>query len=124
MNKNQRGFSVYTVISILAFLLLVFVLTLPQFFNLDKKEKADECVHNMKIIYRAVANYMKDRKEDFKGDTVDLIRTGYMKKTYECPEDGPGDKYIIEGHYDTGVIIVKCPHEEEFPSHKLPPNFK
>ncbi len=122
--RRNSGFSIYTVISIIAFAALIFILALPQFFNLNKREKTDECVKNMKIIYRAVENYMNERGESFTEDTQELIRTGYLKKTFECPENGAGDKYQISGNFETGEISVTCPHEDVFKDHKLPESFK
>jgi len=110
MFKNQKGFSVYRIISVVAFALLVMILSLPKFYNLDKKQKTEQCIKNMKRITSAVDQYLYDRQEDFRGDASDLVRYGYLKKSNECPEGGPGDKYIISGVYNTHEISVKCPN--------------
>jgi len=103
MIRNERGFSIYKVITIISFLVLVFVLALPQFYNLDKKEKTEQCVENMENIVHAVQQYMMERNEEFnvsrKEDTTDLKRTGYLNAVLECPEKGPGDNYIISGRF-------------------------
>ncbi len=116
----MKKFNIYKLISIIAFLLLIFILAVPQFFNIDKKKNAEECIKNMKIIYKAIERYMDERQINFEGTARDLMRTGFLKKTYECPENGVGDKYYMSGNYETGEIIVKCPHEEKFTDHKLP----
>ena len=116
----MKNVSIYKIISIIAFIILVFILVIPQKFNVNKKQKTEECIRNMKIIYDAIENYMLEHEEDFTGSTQDLVRTGYLKKSYECPENGVGDKYFMNGDFTTGEIIVLCPHEEKFKDHKLP----
>ena len=115
----MKKISVNKIISLLAILVLLFILALPQFYNIDKKKNTDICVKNMKIIREAIERYMNDREENFTGSQRDLIRTGYLKKIYVCPEGKPGDKYFIKGNYESGEIIVKCPLEDKFPSHNL-----
>ena len=86
----------------------------------------------MKIIHNAIKSYVTDQKQDFNGDQEDLIRTGYLKHTYTCPEAKPGDKYIISGKFlgeeESGKvkaeITVICPKAKEFPDHKLPESLK
>ena len=116
----MKKINIYKIISLVAFVILVFVLLLPQKYNIDKKQKTEECIRNMKTIYEGIKGYMQDRNEDFNGTAQDLVRTGYLKRSYECPEDGVGDKYIMSGNHVTGEIIVKCPNEAAFPDHKLP----
>lgn len=116
----MKKISIYKIISIIAFLILIFILIIPQKFNVNRKQKTEECLKNMKTIYEAIDNYMIEREEDFIGTTQDLVRTGYLKKSYECPEKGVGDKYFMEGNYSTGEITVKCPNESKFPDHILP----
>ena len=116
----MQNFNIYKVISIVAFVVLIFILALPQFYNIDKKKNTEECIKNMKILYKAVGRYMQERQLDFKGTQRDLRRTGYLKKSYVCPSGRPDDKYFIEGNHETGQVIVKCPLEEELPNHKLP----
>ncbi|KQC02967.1 MAG: hypothetical protein APR54_02525 [Candidatus Cloacimonas sp. SDB] len=115
----MKKISIYKIISIIAFLVLVFILIIPQKFNINRKQKTEECIRNMKTIYEAIDNYMKEREESFTGTTQDLVRTGYLKKSYECPENGVGDKYFMEGNLETGEITVKCPNEEKYPDHVL-----
>ncbi len=117
---KQSGFSIYTVISILAFLALVFILVLPQMFDLDENEKREESIKNMKTIYKAVQSYMEERQTDFTGGDKDLVRTGYLKKTLSVPGGKPGDKYLIRGIFETGVVSVTSPVADQFPDHKLP----
>ncbi len=118
----MKKISVYKIISILAFVVLAFILILPQKFNVNRKQKTEECVRNMKTIYEAIEDYMQEREENFTGTAQDLMRMNYLKKTYECPENGVGDKYFMEGNFETGEIIVKCPHEVKFKDHVLPEN--
>ena len=116
----MKKVNVYKIISVLAIAVLLFILILPQKYNVNKKQKADECIKNMNTIYKAIANYMAEREEDFTGTAQDLMRMNYLKKTFECPENGVGDKYFMEGYYETSEIIVTCPHVEKFPDHELP----
>lgn len=123
MRLKENGFSIYYVISILALLVLAAILILPQKFNINRKENTEMCLKNMKTIYKAVEQYMADRKTDFTGDISDLQRFGYLKKTFECPEKGAGDKYYVKGVFASGEITVVCPNVKEFPDHVLPDNF-
>ena len=116
----MKKISIYKIISLVAFLVLVFILIIPQKFNVNRKQKTEECLKNMNTIYEAIENYMAEREESFIGTTQDLVRTGYLKKSYECPEKSVGDKYFMEGNYSTGEITVKCPNEDAFPDHVLP----
>lgn len=120
----MKNINIYKIISAIAFLVLVFILIIPQKYNVNRKQKAAECVRNMKTIYEAVQNYMSEREESFTGSTQDLVRTGYLKKSFECPENGVGDKYFIEGDFNTGTITVRCPHEAKFSDHKLPDSYR
>jgi competence protein ComGC len=120
----MKKFSIYKVISLLAFLILIYILALPQFFNIDRKQNTDECLKNMRILHAAIKQYMAERNEDFYGSQQDLRRTGYLKSSYVCPEGKPDDRYLIKGDLATGVITVRCPHEEEFPDHKLPESMR
>ncbi len=120
----MKNFSIYRVISIIAFLILIYILALPQFFNIDRKQNTDECLKNMRTLYNAVEQYMDERNEDFYGTQQDLRRTGYLKMSYICPEGKPDDKYLIKGDLETGEITVRCPHEEKYPDHKLPESMR
>lgn len=115
---------IYKIISVVAFLVLIFILALPKFYNVNKKKNTEVCIRNMKIIYTAIKGYMSERGESFNGDQDDLVRSGYLKHTYSCPEAKPGDKYIISGDKTTGEITVICPKVKEFPNHKLPESLK
>ncbi len=116
----MKSFNIYKLLSIVALALLLFILILPQTYNVNKKQKAEECIKNMSTIYKAIRAFMEEREEDFNGTAQDLMRMNYLKKTYECPENGVGDKYFMQGVYLTGEITVKCPHEEKYPDHILP----
>ena len=128
----MKGNLVYKIIALVAFLVLIFILALPQFYNVNRKENTEACIRNMKIIYTAVKSYVKDQQKDFVGDQDDLLRSGYLKHTYSCPEAKPGDKYIIRGKYlgkdqngnVKAEISVICPVVKKFPDHKLPESLK
>jgi hypothetical protein len=126
MFSNAKGFSIYSIISIIAALALIFVLALPSFFNVNRKQKQDDCIKNMEETYRAINQYMLDKKVNFKGDAMDLKTTGYLKSIFECPEDGIGDKYFMSGTYNpdgNNKITVTCPNAKEFPKHVIPQSF-
>ena len=113
--------SIYKIISILAILILFFILILPTKYNVNKKQKTDECIRNMKTLYDAVELYLNDRQENFSGTAQDLYRMKYLKKAaFECPENGVGDKYFMEGNLETGEIKITCSHVDKFPDHVLP----
>ncbi len=42
---------------------------------------------------------MKEKK-NFEGTARDLMRMNYLKTTYECPENGVGDKYFMHGNFE------------------------
>ena len=119
MQGAKKRFSIYTFISIIAFVALIFILLIPRFYNVKEKEKQERCIENMVKIQNAIENYMVDRHQSFNGDLVELVRTGYLKHAYECPENGVGDKYIASGDFETGEVKVQCPNVKEFPEHKL-----
>jgi len=116
----MKKISIYKIISVVAFILLVVILVLPTKFNVNKKQKTDDCIRYMKIIYAGIDDYMHERQENFTGTAQDLKRTGYLKASYECPETGVGDKYVMSGNFETGEIIVTCANVLEFPDHVLP----
>lgn len=123
MKTNQKGVSVYRIVSIIFLLALIAVLSLPKFFDLNKKQKSEDCIRNMKEIKAAVESYMTDRNEAFSGNTGDLVRLKYLKTAYEeCPEGSVGDKYIISVNKETREINVKCPNEANNKDHVLPAN--
>jgi competence protein ComGC len=120
----MKNFNFYKILSLVALAVLLFILILPQTYNVNRKQKAEECIKNMSTIYKAIRNYMVEREENFVGTAQDLMRMGYLKKTYECPENGVGDKYFMEGIYATEEITVLCPHEAKYPDHILPESIK
>ncbi len=142
MLRNQSGFSVYTIISIVLFILLVFVLALPNFFNLDKEQNIEDCINNMKTIWVATTDYVRDTEADFNGNLEVLTKTRklqdeknyYMQTIPYCPETrGQTDSYIVFGKYvadkigdevkhNYGVIIV-CPSIDKYPKHFIPKMF-
>ena len=77
---------------------------------------------NIKMITDSVREYMDTRQESFVGDIDELDRTVGVKVSLECPSNGVGDKYFVEGDYATGKVTVTCPHhaEESFKDHVLP----
>lgn len=152
MSLNERGFSVYTIISIVLFLALIFILALPSFFNLDKTKNEEDCINNMKLIWVATTDYMKDNMTSFDGDlklltttykqALDVMdpdarakrREPYLSKVFECPENrGSKEQYIVFGMFllediqgteklNYGAIVV-CPNLTRYPRHFLPKNF-
>ncbi len=117
----MKNISIYKIISVIAAIILVFILVLGQKYSSDPKQETKECLKNMSTIHSAVQRYMDERGENFTGSISDLYRTGYLKKTsYICPSGKPDDKYFIEGKIKTGEIQVICPHEEKLPAHILP----
>jgi len=152
MSLNERGFSAYTVISIILFLVLVFILALPSFFNLDKTKNEEDCINNMKLIWVATTDYMKDNLTSFDGD-LNLLKTTYKKteealdgskkskarsyyldKIFECPENrGSKQQYIVFGKFVLEDIqgtkklnygsIVLCPNLARYPRHFIPKSF-
>ncbi len=121
MLRNTKGISVYVIITILAALILAFILILPQVLDIQRRENTEECLKNMREIETAISRYMAERGESFYGDTTDLNRTGYLRRpVYVCPEGTPESRYYLEGDYETGEIHVTCPLEDEFPDHVLP----
>jgi len=152
MILNERGFSVYTIISIILLLAMIFILALPSFFNLDKTKNADDCVNNMKLIWVAATDYMKDNLTEFNGDlnvlktsykkAKDVMdrsakskrKTAYLEKTLECPENRGSkaqyvvfSKFLVEDIAGTQKLnygtIVLCPNLARYPKHLLPKSF-
>jgi len=142
MLLNQRGISVYTVLSVILFLALVFILALPYMYNLDKEKNIDDCTTSMKNIWVAVTDYMTDTKSDFNGD-LNLLRNTrkqndpknyYLAETKFCPESQrQKTEYIVFGKYleemvgtelkaNTGVLVF-CPNLADFPKHFVDKTF-
>ena len=106
---GQSGFGIYKILIIVFLVALIGILALPQLFDLDKKEKAEGCIANMRDIVSATEKYMRDREEIFNGTTADLIRTRYIEfPTDECPSGPAGSKYNISVDAETGKVTVTC----------------
>ena len=56
---------IYKIIAAVAFLVLIFILALPQFYNVNRKKNTEDCIRNMKIIHNAIKAYVQDQKQDF-----------------------------------------------------------
>ena len=151
MLLNERGFSIYAIISVILLLVLIFILALPSFFNLDKSKNEEDCINNMKLIWVAASDYMKDNLVSFDGD-LNVLKTTYKKskagmdseeksskshyleKIYECPENrGSKAQYIVFSKFllediqgtkklNYGTIVV-CPNLARLPKHILPNSF-
>ncbi|MCF7912279.1 MAG: hypothetical protein K9M99_07115 [Candidatus Cloacimonetes bacterium] len=107
----MKKFSIYRLISILAFIALVFILALPNFFDINKKQETEECIKNMRVVYGAAEEFLRTEQKDFSGTSSDLERMGYLSKSYECPSEAPGDKYHVKVDAETGKITVRCINE-------------
>lgn len=121
MRANQNGFSIYRILSIIFFLGFLFVLMLPQMFDLNKKQKTDDCIKNMKKITEAVQSYVNDRGPVTKLTVADLCSSKYLEINPECPEENVGDKYQITIDPVKNTVEVKCANVAKHPDHKLPP---
>jgi len=122
---NDKGISIYVIISIVGLLALAFILILPQAMDIQRREKAEQCISNMRELDDAIRRYMAEREENFRGEARDLNRTGYLRRpVYVCPSGTPESHYFLEGNYETFEVIVRCPlhqeNPEEFPDHRLP----
>ncbi len=142
MLRNQNGISVYTVLSIILFIALVFILAVPNFFNLDKEKNLEDCINNMKQIWVATTDYMHDTNADFNGDLSILVKTRkktdpkdtYLASSLYCPETSRQKKeYLVYGKYiaeqigteikhNYGVIVI-CPNLAQFPKHIIEKGF-
>ncbi len=107
----MKKFSIYKLISVIAFVALIFILALPNFFNINKKQEKEQCIKNMKAVYTAAEDFLRAEDKDFTGTTNDLERMGYLNKAYECPSEAPGDKYQIKIDKESGKISVRCVNE-------------
>lgn len=142
MLRNQNGISVYAIISIILFAALIFILALPNFYNLDKEQNIEDCINNMKEIWVAASDYVRDTETDFTGDLELLRKTPKArdpKNTYLgshnfCPETArQKTEYIIFGKYVADKIgdevkhnygvIVYCPNLAQYPKHFIPKAF-
>ena len=143
MLLNQKGISVYWILSAILLIGLIFILALPHFFNLDTEKNVDDCTTNMKSIWVATTDYVKDFQTDFGGDLNLLCNTKkkedpknvYLLDKVFCPELGRDKKdYIVFGKYieerlesgetkvNTGVIVI-CPQLIKHPKHFLDKTF-
>ncbi|MCK9309095.1 MAG: hypothetical protein PHH43_01250 [Candidatus Cloacimonetes bacterium] len=142
MLRNQSGISVYTVLSIILFVALVFILAVPNFYNLDKEKNVEDCINNMKQIWVATTDYMKDTNTDFNGDLALLAKTPkkqdpknkYLSAMKFCPETSrQKSEYLVYGKYvaeqigtevkhNYGVIVL-CPNMAGFYKHNIPKAF-
>ncbi|MEF3694416.1 MAG: hypothetical protein V3576_03615 [Candidatus Cloacimonadota bacterium] len=142
MLRKQNGISVYTVLSVILFLALIFVLAIPHFFNLDKEKNVDDCINNMKEIWVATTDYIRENQTDFGGDLQLLYNTRkksdpsrrYLERINFCPETARlKTSYIVYGKYvqdmvgtetrdNIGVIVV-CPNLKSYFNHYLPKAF-
>lgn len=142
MLRKQNGISVYTVLSVILFLALIFVLAIPHFFNLDKEKNVDDCINNMKEIWVAATDYIRENKTDFGGDLQLLNNTRkksdpkrkYLEKISYCPETArTKTPYLVYGKYvqdmigtetrDNIGVIVLCPNLKTYFNHYLPKAF-
>lgn len=142
MLRSQNGISVYTVLSVILFVALVFILAVPNFYNLDKEKNIEDCVNNMKQIWVATTDYMKDTNADFSGDLNQLTKTPkatdpknkYLNSLRFCPETSrQKTEYLVYGKYvaeqigteikhNYGVIVL-CPNMDKFPKHMIGKSF-
>ena len=142
MLRNQHGISVYTVLSIVLFIALIFVLAIPNFYNLDKEQNVEDCINNMKEIWVATTDYLRDTNADFDGDLSVLRSTRkatdngnyYLGSKSYCPETSrQKDEYIVYGKYVAETIgtdvkhnfgvIVYCPNLDKYAKHFIPKIF-
>jgi len=142
MLRNQNGISVYTVLSIILFVALIFVLAIPNFYNLDKEQNVEDCINNMKEIWVAGTDYLRDTNQNFEGSPdilrntpkVDDPRNTYLSSASYCPESSRQKlEYKVFGIYIEDRIgdevkhnygmIVYCPNLQAYPKHFLPKIF-
>lgn len=143
MLRNQKGTIVYWILSAILFVALILILALPHFFNLDTEKNIDDCGNNMKSIWVAASDYMRDFNTDFGGDLGVLRNTPkkdnpketYLSSSHLCPEtQGEKKNYIVYGKYaeeklesgekkqNMGVIVL-CPELDKHPKHFLNKSF-
>lgn len=121
MGLKQKKLGFYRILSIIFFLFFVFVLTLPRMFDLNKGQKTDECIGNMKRIVEAAQKYVDDRGIEKSFTINDLVNGKYLETSPECPEENIGDKYNMILDFENQTVEVKCANEAKHPNHKLPP---
>ncbi|HNT52731.1 MAG TPA: hypothetical protein PKH19_04960 [Candidatus Syntrophosphaera sp.] len=141
MLHDQRGNTVFWVLSVILALALILILALSGKYNLDPEKNTDDCTTNMKNIWVATADYMGDTNADFQGDLEILRRTTrpnskapYLGEEKYCPESqGRKDAYQVFGKHATEVIdgtlrhyvgiLILCPNLHHFPRHLLDKTF-
>ena len=117
MNLNQKGISVYKILAVIFFLGLIFVLALPQFFDLRTREKTEECINNMKEVRAAAEQYMRDRDMLFVGTVDDLTRTRYLRTSHiQCPDQG---RYTVIVDPEDAKVTVICNNVDRLTDHVL-----
>ena len=117
MKLNQKGISVFKILALIFFLGLVFVLALPQFFDLRTREKTEECINNMKEVKAAAEQYMRDRDVLFTGTVDDLTRTRYLRTAHIlCPDQG---KYTVQVDPENWQVTVICNNADKLTDHVL-----
>ncbi len=121
MNTNQKGISIYKILSIIFALVFIFILALPNMFDLNKGKKTEDCIKNMKKITEAVQSYVNDRGPVTKITVNDLVNGKYLDNSPECPEENIGDKYNVIIDPVNNTVEVRCANEAKHPNHKLPP---
>ncbi|MCB5250644.1 MAG: hypothetical protein RBS16_03765 [Candidatus Cloacimonadales bacterium] len=121
MGLKQKKLGIYRILSIVFFLIFVFVLTLPNMFDLNKGQKTEECIKNMKNVVEAAQKYVNDRGLERKFTINELVNGKYLEYSPECPEEGIGDKYNMIIDLEENTVEVKCANEAKHPNHKLPP---
>ncbi len=141
MLNNQRGNTVFWVLSAILAIALIAVLALSGKYNLDPEKNIDDCTTSMKNIWVATADYMTETRTNFDGDLDVLRRTqrpnsksNYLSEEKYCPESqGRKDAYQVFGKHATEVIdgetrhyvgiIVLCPNLANFSKHMLDKSF-
>lgn len=137
MIQNQRGNTLFWVLSVILAIALILILALSGKYNLDPEKNVDDCTTNMKNIWVAVNDYMLDNPADFSAD-LDVLRntrkpdskTYYLPEEKYCPESqGKKDEYQVFGKHVTEVIdgetrhyngiLILCPNLGEFSKHVL-----
>lgn len=119
--RNNNGFGIYTVIAVLAFIALVFILVVPSYVDVNAKQKTEEDIANMKEIYLATQDWMVEKGMDYTAVTdSSLIKARKLNKTLYCPGGNPDQKYTIKGEFASGKISVISPLADKFPDRILP----
>jgi len=112
---------VYKVLTVVFIIGLIFILSLPKFYDMQALEKTERCINNMKEVKSAVERYMTARNELFTGTVSDLTRQKLLEKVSfeECPEGRAGDKYSISVDPEDRKVIIRCVNVPDYHDHKL-----